>query len=249
MQTQVSVEIIEKIQKLLALGQSPNENEAKLAVSRAQELLLKYNLKMSEITNDGGETPVEEQVIDKMGHIANWKLNLLEHISKHNFCTVLLRTETRGSNVRYCLIGKAFNIDIVNSMYKYLIDAIERLARSEVSKEEVYEAYGRFTPRARNSFKLGAAKRIGERLEEIRLMEDNEGVDMNGDGHCTALVVRNLREHELALNEAYLNRLQDRSQKMTRSVFNPDFFGMGYDAGNKIGLNKQLEKNNSKTIK
>lgn len=249
MQNQVSAEIIEKIQKLLALGQSPNENEAKLAVSRAQELLLKYNLKMSEVTNDGTTIPVEEQVVDQMGHIANWKLNLLNSIAPHNFCTVLLRTETKGSNVRYCLIGKTYNIDIVNSMYQYLIDAIERLARTEVSKEDVREVYGRFTPRARNSFKLGAAKRIGERLLEIREQEDNNGVDMNGDGHCTALVVRTLREHELQLNENYLNRLEDRRQKMTHSVYNPDFYDMGYDAGNNISLNKQVGNNNSKSIK
>ena len=36
--------ILAQIQKLLALGTSPNENEAKLATAKANALLLKYNL-------------------------------------------------------------------------------------------------------------------------------------------------------------------------------------------------------------
>jgi len=46
----VSKNIIEKIQKLLALGgNNPNENEATNATRMAMDLLAKYNLSMSEI--------------------------------------------------------------------------------------------------------------------------------------------------------------------------------------------------------
>lgn len=39
----------EKIQKLLALATSSNENEAKLAAEKANELMVKYNLQMSDL--------------------------------------------------------------------------------------------------------------------------------------------------------------------------------------------------------
>jgi len=48
--------IIERIKKLLELANSPNENEAKLAFTRAQDLITKYSIN---ITDD-----VEEKVIE-----------------------------------------------------------------------------------------------------------------------------------------------------------------------------------------
>jgi hypothetical protein len=44
-----SAEIIEKIQRLLALANSDNEHEAKLAAERATALLTKHNLSMQDI--------------------------------------------------------------------------------------------------------------------------------------------------------------------------------------------------------
>lgn len=41
--------IVEKIQKLLSLANSDNENEAKIATNKANELLIKYNLSLQEV--------------------------------------------------------------------------------------------------------------------------------------------------------------------------------------------------------
>lgn len=50
MSTKNSMEqVVEKIQKLLALANSDNENEAKLASKKAHELMIKYNLSASEV--------------------------------------------------------------------------------------------------------------------------------------------------------------------------------------------------------
>lgn len=42
--------IIDKIEKLIALSSSDNENEAKDAMLKAQELMAKYEIEMSQIT-------------------------------------------------------------------------------------------------------------------------------------------------------------------------------------------------------
>lgn len=44
--------ISEKIQKLLSLATSSNENEAKLAAQKANELMIKYNLQMSDLREE-----------------------------------------------------------------------------------------------------------------------------------------------------------------------------------------------------
>lgn len=52
--------IIEKIQKLLALANSDNENEAKMATARANELLIKYNLSLQTIENHEANYDTQE---------------------------------------------------------------------------------------------------------------------------------------------------------------------------------------------
>lgn len=44
--------IIDKIEKLIALSSSDNENEAKAAMLKAQELMAKYEIEMSQINPD-----------------------------------------------------------------------------------------------------------------------------------------------------------------------------------------------------
>lgn len=47
-------QIVERIHKLLALGQSPNHHEAELALAKAHELFLKYNLRELAAPRSGG---------------------------------------------------------------------------------------------------------------------------------------------------------------------------------------------------
>ncbi len=58
--------IIRKIQRLLALGQSPNEAEANLAMAKAQELLAKHNLEAAMVKDAfvPGGTVVQEEKLD-----------------------------------------------------------------------------------------------------------------------------------------------------------------------------------------
>jgi hypothetical protein len=46
-------DLLQRIQKLLALGTSANEHEANLALSKAQELMAKYAVSMSEVESHG----------------------------------------------------------------------------------------------------------------------------------------------------------------------------------------------------
>lgn len=47
----MDTKIIDRIKKLLALAESDNESEAKLAMERANELLLRYNLSSSQVAS------------------------------------------------------------------------------------------------------------------------------------------------------------------------------------------------------
>jgi Protein of unknown function (DUF2786) len=64
--------IEERIRKLLALADSPNENEAAAAAEKAQALMLRYGIEMATIAASGGERlAVDEHVVD--GKVDPWR--------------------------------------------------------------------------------------------------------------------------------------------------------------------------------
>ena len=63
----VSPEILARIRKLLALSTSPNEAEAALAASRAQELLLRHNLDIGVVQQTADEHKATRGSTDRVG--------------------------------------------------------------------------------------------------------------------------------------------------------------------------------------
>ena len=56
-------EIVEKIRKLLALAESPNENEASLAAEKAQEMMLKHGIDIATVAmEDGVSMSVDDEI-------------------------------------------------------------------------------------------------------------------------------------------------------------------------------------------
>lgn len=83
-------EVIEKIQKLLALaGNNPSESEAESAALKAQELIAKHNITMTEIEDAGDATEEEEDLGYYQIHTGNgkaWKFNLAQAIAENFRC-------------------------------------------------------------------------------------------------------------------------------------------------------------------
>lgn len=156
--------VLELIRRLLALSTSSNEHEAAQAASKAQELLLKYNLEMSQIKQEKGEeverwdfhTPLHE----------SWLDSLMGAVSTANLCRVVRGKHwvegNRNGNVftpgkmnrKYYLFGKRVNLEVTEFMYAYLAGEIDRLTPS---KKGV---------RYKTSFRLGAVVTISQRLRE-----------------------------------------------------------------------------------
>lgn len=165
--------ILERIRKLLALSTSSNEYEAALAASRAQDLLLKYNLEMSQIEQKEGDeverwdfrTPLAETWLDV----------LINGIATNNMCRVIRGKGYKdgyrdgakfvpGKEVRhYYMFGKKPNLEVTVYMYSYLAAEIDRL-----------------TPEGKNAtyvraFRIGAASKVAERMkEELRTFQSTE---------------------------------------------------------------------------
>ncbi|MEM1367446.1 MAG: DUF2786 domain-containing protein [Cyanobacteria bacterium P01_H01_bin.15] len=209
--------VIQKIQKLLRLAscEAANENEAAAAAQKAQGLLLAHNLTLEAVWAENskffGENPIGEYCLER-GHRrkVKWKAILLAAIAKANGCYEF----SRGPMLY--VVGPETSVEVCALTYEYLASIIVRVAKAEPPDRSW-----------RNAFRLGAARRLGERLVQQRYQWEQDGLETV---HQPALVVRS---HYNQLEQAVADFLQyvygEREFSLDRS---PQYSNVsGYVAG------------------
>lgn len=102
--------IKDRIAKLLALAESPNEHEAKAALLKARELMAEYKLRPEEISRSKDEKVIRRTTDITCTKMTNtWATRLSAIIASH-YCCRAYRTHKKGaiSNERlYRNISKA----------------------------------------------------------------------------------------------------------------------------------------------
>jgi hypothetical protein len=139
--------ILERIQKLFALGKSPNMAEAASALRKAQALMDEYNLTFGEVhyTTEFEKLPGRK--------IYTWEFLVFESVCLANNCSPALG---RGTGF-ISLCGRKINVFLSLEMFRYLIDTVKRLAKQECKgKGHKYNI----------DFKMAAAYALQERLAE-----------------------------------------------------------------------------------
>lgn len=116
-------DLIEKIQKLLSLAQSDNKNEAELASKKAQELLIKHNLKMSEIQDHNPEYSQNE--ID-FGRKKPQELKYINDLLRSHFFVYIYRSGSKD-----IVTGSEENLEIALYVRSFLINAFKNLYKAE----------------------------------------------------------------------------------------------------------------------
>lgn len=168
--------IFSKIRKLFSLASSSNENEAKIAMERANELLVKYNLDAQDIksSSDYEFTKVHEGLRSKQHH--SYILDLLGSfffvriIHKRFFCEDTLRM--KNSSV---LIGKPVNTKIAAHIFEFLDRTYPHLWK-------VFKSQYRVTEKDRGSYYHGLTLGISYVLNQSKLrVEQQKGLVVVAD--------------------------------------------------------------------
>lgn len=122
----------DKLAKVLRLAEgATTEGERQAALARAQALVFRYNLDLSEIN-------IEEQVQTKVGEHpvgsaeGEWQISLWNCLALANFCRMYYSGDK--NRARVVVIGKKHNVEVVKSMYAYLQPQMEAEAMREVSR-------------------------------------------------------------------------------------------------------------------
>ena len=220
----VSKNIIEKIQKLLALGgNNPNENEATNATRMAMDLLAKYNLSMSEIVASEQEDVSHEDFKPGGRSFPTWKTILLNAICKSHFCNLILRPGT-GT---YIIVGKETNRETAKMMFTYLSNVIDFETKQYLKSNYFDRSEGKTYS---NAFRNGMVKRL-----ELRFVEKKQDIMREQQGN--ALIVANPYDLAKRENDNYAYRQFRLTTGKSMGVnTGSSAYGAGYSAGGRIGL-------------
>ena len=232
--------LIDKIQKLIGLSKSPNENEAASAAEKIQELLTEHNLSMSEVKTQAMQNeaePIKEEFGLDSKTIPIWKALLMQGICEANYVSCM--RSRYGSKQVFTLIGREGSIIACRHLYAYLEECVERECRQnmaiEKDKPENYDVRWRSWA---DSFRKGMAGRIYTRLKEKRKSLETE--DSLHEPIGSALVRQKIGLVQTNANSAFMRNAGIRTKSTSSYYSNSSGHGAGKEAGNRTALGGQI---------
>jgi hypothetical protein len=229
--------LLAKLQKLLALTASPNENEAKLASVKAAELMAKYSLDMEDIEiikNGSGKSKLKDgQIVreDIKGigpEKEPWESRLANQIANSFDCKIIIRPLQDEWYMAY--IGMKADIEVAKWYHTYLRRSIGRTAKERHPRVR--------EKKARKDFAMGATLRVCERLKEMLDMR-NEAARASGS---TDIILYKKEAVEEYIKSAFQNLRPGRKQ----SINHTPAFRQGVLFGNNLNLPTGAMGTNSK---
>ena len=167
-------DIVEKINKLMRLAEKAGTpEEAELAFSKAQELMVKHAIDQAQL-REGGHDVESEPIIRHIVHlkardeIYGAKAVLYQAVAEANQCRVLLSKW----NDTLIIVGHRSSAEFVELLVaNILIQYAGERTKAWKEYQGRYTKYGMEPPESRfkwvNGFAFGYAQRIGQRLKEM----------------------------------------------------------------------------------
>lgn len=115
--------IIGKIKKLFALGmKDPETPEAMSAMTKAKEMMDKYNLETIDMNDDGTIDPENIERMDIPFEFSNtdWEGYLMMEICKTFQCEYVRTGMQKGGNRRHVMIGSKTDISFASFLFKFV---------------------------------------------------------------------------------------------------------------------------------
>lgn len=143
----------DKISKLLALAESPNENEAKLALLKARALMAEYKLTERDLTYTNLQVIDREVGVSCTKMTNAWAAALANVIASHYCCKCLRRRVPGSKTSRIVFVGLQDDFEIAKGIFLYAYDCVisqcesikrakKRLGWSSTDIRKACNAYG-----------------------------------------------------------------------------------------------------------
>lgn len=230
--------IIERIRKMLALANDAGatEGERDNAMRMAHATLAKYNLDIAMIEASGTKKAKGEARTKEAGTFYGrpWARSICQSIAQLMFSEYVYFSAKRATDTGHYFIGRHSNAMAATELARFVVEAVLK----EAKRHERANGGGWPTVRA---FAWGAARRVGERVAEIRADAEKAPVEVPTGG--TALVLASVYAIEAEQNAlavaTYFPKL--RTGRTGKGVYDSEAYEAGREYGGTIGLNPQLK--------
>jgi hypothetical protein len=174
-------QIMSQINKLLALGESDNENEAASAIAMAQSLMDRHKIEAAQLSEADQSEP-EEEVMDWEDPLDktwdHWRRNLAGAIARANGCFIFIATQADRSITHTKIIGRATNVSTVRYLFGYCKNEIDRLSARKRGNGRGWK----------NNYRLGCVDAIET---AIKLEQDALRSEMRAGAGSELMVINN----------------------------------------------------------
>jgi hypothetical protein len=208
--------ISEKIQKLLSLATSSNENEAKLAANKASELMVKYNLRLQDLkekleyNKDVLDVQVRAKIEDKF---------IIPILTEYFFVKIVSSKENFGKT--YYILGEEENVKIANYVYLFLKRTFRDLWKSYKKETKSPKGY-------QQSYYYGLYSGLKTQLEATKVKVQEE---------TKAVVVTDANLNKFM--KSAFPRIRSKSTKVNHRDARAEYRGLS--DGQNIRINKGVE--------
>ena len=227
--------VLDKIKKLLSLASSANEFEAQRANEKVQEVLALHNLSLGDLPTGEAEE-VEEVTVLTSSRTVKWLASLLVAVADFYDCQAMVFRRKRG--VLTSVVGSPGNVQVTILMFEYFKKAIERVAKEESSIGWVDD-----TP----TFRHGIVLRINSKLNKRKKQILQDGIQSEVVT-ASALVVKSQSEKAQKDVENWIKNQYPKSNTTTTKFVGGSALRDGFDAGDRIGIDTQLNGNRQRQL-
>ncbi len=221
----MDTKIIEKVKKLLALSESSNENEAQLAMIKAQEILAKYKLSFKEVKEF---KKINSKIIKKVSDItfrrSKWKAELADVIANNFGCYIYFETKRTHKIV---FLGKEEDAMVCNIILEYAIDSIESAMRAI---KYSYRRNKMSTKGITNDYAMGFIEGLNYRFEKQKQNNREWGLVLMRDADVT---------------ETYNNMDFRKNLNCDVDFEYSEIYGQGVEDGKKFSISDKVEQGKS----
>jgi predicted SprT family Zn-dependent metalloprotease len=229
--------LLRKVEKLLSLASSNEAHEATLAMQRARELIMRYQLEkhLARRTNDYTYVLIEH----KKKQISAHQSAIASILCTHFFVDCVTRSLYDAKDVCHYkvleIIGTRENVQMAEYVYWFLWNQLPFLWRRHQAEHRT--ARGKLSQR---SFFLGVLHGFRQKLtlqkEDIRQQAETWGLQLSSE-QCLDLTGRSQRDLRAFLRQRYpyLERRSREGSRVTR-----DDFAQGEERGRELNLHRGL---------
>nr|MBF0222009.1 DUF2786 domain-containing protein [Desulfobulbaceae bacterium] len=232
---------ISKVEKLLALAESTNANEAASAMQKANALIEKYNLKL---INSGRDAHYTHVIINKKKkRVESYQRQICRILQEFFYVKIvasyLYDPISNETHKTIELLGTTENVSIAEYCYYFLEKRLDLLWLQNKHR------YQGKTRTEKNSYYLGVLRGFYDKLQNQKeqnqknssLKQSNEDRQLMMRG--SALISQDERLHEyVGIRFPRLQKQSHRGPKIYKSTYDE-----GIETGKKITLHKGVAKN------